>query len=88
VNVHSPDWQDNKLFWKTIQRLRGKISHTARSIKDENVLLSNEEDILGRLREYVKKDHLNPVAITPLDTHEMHLGEENANIAAEAIRAV
>jgi len=43
-------------YWQTNRRLCGKRSHAVRFIKDRNaVLLSNEEDILGRLRESFKK---------------------------------
>jgi len=56
------------MFCQTIQRLRGNISHTPRSIKCHNrVLLSNEVDILGRWREYFI-DILNPDALTRSDT--------------------
>jgi len=45
----------NMVFWQTIWHFRGKRSHNARSIKDQNgVLLSNEKDILGRWKEYFK----------------------------------
>ena len=59
-----------------------------RSIKDQNVvLLSHEEDIHERRRQYFK-DILNLVTTTPLDTNEVHLGEENTNTATEVFRAV
>jgi len=38
------------------------ISHTARSIKDQNNVLSNEEDILDRWRKYFE-DLLELVAV-------------------------
>jgi len=45
-------WQVNNVFWQAIQPHRGKRSHNARSIKDQNgVLLRNEKYILGRWRE-------------------------------------
>jgi len=36
----------------------------------------NEKDILGRWREFCK-DLLNSVTNTPLNTRQVHLGEEN-----------
>jgi len=64
-----------------------KIS-IARSIKDQSsVLVSNEEDTLGRWRNYFK-DLLNPVTIAPSYIQELHLGEENAIMAAKVFLAV
>ena len=75
--------QANKVFWQTVRRLRGKWSHTARSIKDQNrVLLRNEKNNLGRWKEKFKY-LLNLVTITPQNTHHVHLGEENTITAVE-----
>ena len=66
------------MFWQTIRRLRGKRSHTARSIKDQNgVLLGNGKAILRRWREYFK-DILNPVIITSPNIRKVHPREENS----------
>ena len=76
-------WKSNKVFWQTVRRLRGKWTHTARSIKDQNgVLLRNEKDILGTWRENIKYLS-NPVTITPQNTHDVHLRKENTITAAE-----
>jgi len=75
------------VFRKTVLRLRGKRSHIARSVTDQNgVLLSNKKDILGTWKEYFKYV-LNPVTITPPDTDEVHLGEENNITAADVLAA-
>ena len=77
--------QANKVFWQTVRRLRGKWSHTARSIKDQNgVLLRNEKDILGTWRENIK--HLsNPVTITPQNTYDLYLGEEIPSLQPKSL---
>jgi len=59
---------------QTSRRLRQK-SNTNRSIKDQNGVLLNNVDVLGRWREYFK-DRLNPHIPTSSDTHEVQLGEE------------
>jgi len=57
-------------------------------IEDQySVILSNEENILGRWREYFK-GLLNPITITPSDTQEAHLGYENIIIATKVFLAV
>jgi len=72
--LDSNQWQASKVFGQAIQRLRGKTSHTARSIKDWNgVLLSNDEDSIGSWREYFK-DNLNPITIAVSDAEEVHYG--------------
>jgi len=56
------------VFWQIISGLRGKKIDIATSIKDQNdVLLSNEEDIICRWMEYFE-DLRNPDTITPLTT--------------------
>ena len=78
----------NKVFWQTIRRLRGKKSNTTASIKDsEGNILSNENDILARWREYFK-DLLNPVEATSNDTQEVMHSEEVVFTAAEVASAV
>jgi len=42
--LDSKYWQENKLFWQTIRRLRGKRSQTPRY--QNSVLLNNEENFL------------------------------------------
>ena len=44
--------------------------------ENDGVFLRSEEEIVGKRREHFK-DLLNPVAITPSDINEVHLGEEN-----------
>jgi len=88
---HKPDssyWQDNKVFWQTIWHLRGKYANNYyllyynRSTKHHNgVLLSNEQDILWRWREYLK--HFLTVTLAPSDTQEAHFEEENSDIVFE-----
>jgi len=73
------------VFWQTVSGFFA--AKDLRSIGDQNrVLLSNGQDILGWWRECFK-DLLNPVTITTLDTHEVHLGEENSIAAAEVFLA-
>jgi len=49
------------MFWQTARRLQGKQVNLAKSIKDKNgVLISNDEDNLGRWGENFKYD-LKPV---------------------------
>jgi len=73
------------VFWKVIRGLRGKRSHAARSIKNQNGLLcNNDKDILDRWREYFE----DPITFTTSDKEEVHLGEENTITAAEVSLAV
>ena len=74
--------QANKVFCKTVRRLRGRWTHTTRSIKDQNRVLLRNENSFGRWREKFKY-LLNPVTITPQNTHDVHLGEENTTTADE-----
>ena len=78
----------NKLFWKTVRHLRGKRSTTTQSVKDsEGNLLSNEQDILSRWKEYFE-GLLNPVQETVHDTHDLHFGNESDFTIAEVSRAI
>ena len=67
----------NKVFWQTIRRLRGKRSSVTYSINDsEGNILTDENEILSRRREYFK-DLLNPVKASACDTHKVtHLGKK------------
>jgi len=47
-------------------------------------MLSNEEGVLGRRREYFK-ELSNPVTITPLDRPEIYVVEENTITAADTL---
>jgi len=50
------------------------------SVKDQNVvLLSNEEDVLGRWREYFK-DVSNPTTLTPSNTQEVRLARKGPSL--------
>ena len=79
----------NKVFWQTIRRLRRKRSSVTYSIKDsDGNILTNENEILSRCREYFE-DLLNPVKASTRDTHEVtHLGEEELFTAAEVATAI
>ena len=79
----------NKVFWQTIRRLRGKRSSITYSIKDsDGNILTDENEILSRWREYFK-DLLNPVKASTRDTHEVtHLGEDEVFTAAEVATAI
>ena len=58
------------------------------SIKKQNgVLLSNEKNILGKWKDYIK-DVLNAVNLTPSNTLEVHLWEYINILAAKAFLAV
>ena len=79
----------NKVFWQTIRRLRGKRSSVTYSIKDSTGnILTDENEILSRWREYFE-DLLNPVKASTRDTHKVtHLGEEEVFTAAELATAI
>ena len=79
----------NKVFWQTIRRLRGKRSSITYSIKDsDGNILTDENEILLRWREYFE-DLLNPVKASTRDTHEVtHLGEDEVFTAAEVATAI
>ena len=79
----------NKVFWQTIRRLRGKRSSITYSIKDsDGNILTDENEILSRWREYFE-DLLNPVKASTRDTHEVtHLGEDEVFTAAEVATAI
>ena len=78
-----------KVFWQTICRLRGKRSSVTYSIKDSaGNILTNENEILSRWREYFE-DLLNLVKASTRDTHEeTHLGEKEVFTAAEMPTAI
>ncbi|CAK8673670.1 unnamed protein product [Clavelina lepadiformis] len=67
TKVKSDNRTANKIFWKTIRKLRNKRSSTANSVKNQQGGLTKKYDILGGWREYFK-DPLNSVAETPTDT--------------------
>ena len=79
----------NKIFWQTIRRLRGKRSNVTYSIKDSaGNILTNENKLLSRWREYFK-DLLNPVKTSTRDAHKVtHLGEEEVFTAAEVATTI
>ena len=79
----------NKVFWQTIRRLRGKRSSITYSIKDsDGNILTDENEILSRWREYFE-DLLNPVKASTRYTHEVtHLGEDEVFTAAEVATAI
>ena len=74
---------------QTIRRLRGKRSSVTYSIKDSaGNILTDENEILSRWREYFE-DVLNPVKALTRDTHKVtHLGEEEVLTAAEVATAI
>ena len=73
-----------KIFWQTIPRLLGKKSSVTYSIKDSTGnILTDENKILLRWREYFE-DLLIPVKASTRDTHKVtHLGEDEVFTAAE-----
>ena len=79
----------NKVFWQTIRRLRGKRLSITYSIKDsDGNILTDENEILSRWREYFE-DLLNPVKASTRDTHEViHLGKDEVFTAAEVATAI
>ena len=79
----------NKVFWQTIRRLLCKRSSVAYSIMDSaGNILTDENEILSRWREYFK-DLLNPAKSSTRDTHEVtHLGEEEVFTTAEVATAI
>ena len=74
----------NKAFWQTIRRLRSKRLSVTYSIKDSaGNILTDENEILSRWREYFE-DLLNPVKASTRDTQKVtHLGDEEVFTAAE-----
>ena len=78
----------NKVFWQTICCLRGKKSSVKDSIKDFAAnILTDENEILSRWREYFE-DLLNPVKALTCDTQEViQLEEEEVFTAAEVATA-
>ena len=80
-------WQANKMFWQTTRRLCGKRSDTAKSIKKTKCCLTQQWEGPIWQTENIKY-LLNLVTITPLETHEVHLREENAITATEVLLAV
>ena len=79
----------NEVFWQTIRHIRGKRSNITYSIKDsDGNILTDENEILSRWREYFE-DLLNPVKASTRDTHEVtHLGEDEVFTAAEVATAI
>ena len=79
----------NKVFWKTIRRLRGKRSSITYSIKDsDGNILTDENHIFSQWREYFE-GLLNPVKASTRDTHKVtHLGEDEVFTAAEVATAI
>ena len=78
-----------KVFWQTIRRLRGKRLSVTYFIKDSvSNILTEENEIVSRWREYFE-DLLNPVKASTGDTQEgTHLGEEVVFTAAEVPTAI
>ena len=74
----------NKVFWQTIYRLRGKRSSITYFIKDSaGNILTDENEILSRLREYFEY-LLNLVKASTRDTHKVtYLGEDEVFTAVE-----
>ena len=63
----------DKVFWQTIRRFRGKRSSITYSIKDSaGNILTNENEIFSRWREYFK-DLLIPVKASTRDTYEVNI---------------
>ena len=79
----------NKVFRQIIRRLRGKRSSVTYSIKDSaGSILTDENEILSRWREYFE-DLLNPVKALTRDTHKVtHLGDDEVFTAAEVATAI
>ena len=79
----------NKVFWQTICRLPGKRSSITYSIKNsDGNILTDENEILSRWREYFE-GLLNPVKTSTRDTYEVtHLGEDDVFTAAEVATAI
>ena len=79
----------SKVFWQTIRRLHGKRSSVTYFIKDSaGNILTDENEILSRWREYFE-DLLNPVKASTRDTHKVtHLGEDQVSTAAEVATAI
>ena len=66
--LNSNYFSANKVFWQTIRRWRGKRSSFTYSIKDsDNNILTDENEILSRWREYFE-GLLNPVKASTRDT--------------------
>jgi len=82
-------WQANNVFWQDILACVAKIcSNIARIIKSQDgVLLSNEDDILGKWREFFK-DLLNLVTLTLSVEQDVYFREVNTRIATEIFSAV
>ena len=82
-------FRQTKYFWQTIRRLRDKRLSITHSIKDsDGNILTDENDILSRWREYFE-DLLNPVKASTRDTHKVtHLGEDEVFTAAEVATAI
>ena len=78
-----------KVFWQTMRRLRGKSSSVTNFIKDsDSNILTDENEILSRWREYFE-DLLNHVKASTRNTHEVtHLREEEAFTTAEVATAI
>ena len=82
-------FRQTKYFGRTIHRLRGKRSSITYSIKDsDGNILTDDNEILSRWREYFE-DLLNPVKASTRDTHEVtHLGEDEVFTAAKVATAI
>ena len=79
----------NKVVWQTIRHLRGKRLSITYSINDsDGNILTDENKILSRRREYFE-DLLNPVKASTRNTHEVtHLGKDEVFTAAEVTTAI
>ena len=87
--LNSNYFSANKVFWQTIWSSRGKRSSATCSIKDSaGSILTDENDILSRWREYFE-GFLNPVNASTRDTHEVtRLGKEEVFTAAEVAKSI
>ena len=78
-----------KVFWPTIRRLLGKRSSVTYFIKDfAGNILTDENEILSRWKEYLE-DLLTSAKASTRDTHEViHLAEEEFFTAAEVATVI
>ena len=87
--LNSNYFSANKVLWQTIRHLRGKRSSVTYSIKDSaGNILTDENKVLSRWREYFE-DPLNPARALTRNIHEVeHLREEKVFTAAEVATAI
>ena len=87
--LESNYFSSNKVFWKTICRLRGKRLSVTYSIKDSvGNILTDENEILSRCREYFE-DLLNLVKVSTHDTQEViRLEEKEYGVDGQSLRGI